>query len=114
MKTSAVTRAQRKAPKRYRERRRKRGLTRLEVQVPTGEAALIRKVAEILRDHPEEAMHLRRHLGLAPRRAKSALDMFAMPEPLSPEGEALWEEAMAQIERERHDPALNRTRDVDL
>jgi hypothetical protein len=40
--------------------------------------------------------------------------MFAMPEPLSVEGEALWDEAMAQVERERHDPALSRTRDVGL
>jgi len=114
MKASAIAGAQRKATKRYRERRCKRGLTRLEVQVPTGEVNLIRKVAEILRDHPEEATLLRRHLGLAPHSMQSALDVFAMSEPLSPEGEALWDEAMAQIERDRHDPVLNRARDVDL
>jgi hypothetical protein len=35
-----------------------------------------------------------------------------MKEPLSPEGEALWDEVMAQIERERKDPILNQPRKV--
>ena len=114
MKTKAAIKAQRLATKEYRERRRTRGLKRLEVQVPATEVAVIRKVAAILREQPKETTLLRQHLGLAPRRPQSALDMFAMPEPLSPEGEALWEEAMAQVERERRDPTLNRLRDVDL
>ena len=56
------------------------------------------------------------YLGLAPVTgpARSALDVFAMTEALSPEGEAHWNDAMTQVERERHDPALNRARDVDL
>jgi hypothetical protein len=114
MKTKIGSKAQRIATKGYRERRRKRGLKRLEVQVPATEVAVIRKVAAILREQPNEATLLRQHLGFAPRHVQSALDIFAMPEPLSTEGEALWDEAMAQVERERHDPALVRPRDVDL
>lgn len=47
-----------------------------------------------------------------PPQAESALEAFAMKEPLSPEGEALWDEVMAQIERERNDPVLNQPRKV--
>ncbi len=43
-----------------------------------------------------------------------ALDVFAMKERLSPEGEALWEKVMRQIDRDRKDPVLGRPRDVDL
>jgi hypothetical protein len=111
-----MTSAQRRATKRYRERHHKRGLKRLEVQVPAEEAAVIRKAAAILRNQAEEAMRLRAHLGFnaEPRQALAALDAFAMNEPLSPKGEALWEDAMAQVERDRKDPALSRLRDIDL
>jgi hypothetical protein len=111
-----MTSAQRRATGPDRERRRKRGFKRVEVQVPARETAVIRKAAEILRDRPEEAARLRRHLGFESksRRKANALNIFAMPEPLSPEGEVLWEEAMRQVERDRKDPALNRLRDVDL
>jgi hypothetical protein len=44
-----MTSAQQRATKRYRDRRRKSGLQRLEVQVPAAEADVIRKAAEILR-----------------------------------------------------------------
>jgi hypothetical protein len=111
-----MTSAQRRATKRYRDRRRKRGLKRLEVQVPAVEADVIRKAAQILRAQAEEATRLRAHLGFAPKvgRAPSALDLFAMKEPLSPTGEALWDQAMAQVERERKDARLNRSRNFDL
>ena len=111
-----MTSTQRQAIKRYRERRRKRGLKRLEVQVPAGEAAVIRKAAAILRDQAEDAARLRDHLGFEPRPGgvQSAFDIFAMTPSLSPEGEALWDEAMAQVERDRRNPALHRPRDVDL
>jgi len=84
--------------------------------VPTGEIAVIRKAAAILRDREAEAAKLRTFLGFAaePGRLSSALDMFAMKEELSPEGETLWNDAMARIERERHDPTLSRSRDIDL
>jgi hypothetical protein len=111
-----MTIAQRRATKRYRERRRRSGLKRLEVQVPAQEAPVIRKAAAILRGHPEEAMRLRVHLGFDPasRNELTALDAFAMKEPLSPQGEALWEDVMRRIERDRKDPVLGRSRDVEL
>ena len=111
-----MTSAQRRATKRYRERRNKRGLKRLEVQVPATESDVIRKAAAILRGQAEEAMRLRAHLGFnaEPRHALTALDAFAMKEPLSPQGEALWEDAMAQVGRNRKDPVLSRVRDIDL
>jgi hypothetical protein len=111
-----MTSAQRRATKRYRERRRKRGLKRIEVQVPAPEADVIRKAAAILCSQPREAARLRAHLGFEPNppHAMSALEAFAMNEPLSPQGEALWEEVMRQIERERKDPTLGRVRDVEL
>ena len=111
-----MTGAQRRATRRYRERRRKSGLKRLEVQVPARQVAVIRKAAAILREQPTEAMKLRAHLGFdpEPRKALSALDAFAMSESLSLQGEAMWEEIMTRIERDRKDPALNRLRDVDL
>jgi hypothetical protein len=108
--------AQHRATRRYRERRRKRGLKRIEVQVPAGEAAVIRRAAAILRERTGEAMRLRVHLGFDPELAgvPTALDLFAMDQPLSAEAEALWDQTMAQVERERQDPLLNRPRDVDL
>jgi len=51
---------------------------------------------------------------LAPSQLSSARDIFAMKEELSPEGEALWNDVMALIERERHDPNLGRARDFLL
>jgi hypothetical protein len=108
--------AQRRATKRYRERTRKRGLKRLEVRVPADDVPVIRKVAAILRDQPREAALLREHVrrGHSTSPALSALDAFAMTEALSPDGEALWDDAMAQIERERRDPLMSRARDVEL
>jgi hypothetical protein len=111
-----MTSAQRRATKRYRERRRWRGLKRLEVQVPAQDTAVIRKAAAILGGQAEEARRLRLHLGFdaEPSRPLTALDVFAMNEPLSPEGEALWEQAMRQIDGDRKDSVLGRPRDVDL
>ena len=110
-----MTIAQRRA-KRYRERRRRSGVKRLEVQVPAQQVAVIRQAAAILRGQTEGAKRLRVHLGFdpEPRNALTALDAFAMREPLSPQGEALWEDVMRQIERDRKDPMLGRPRDVDL
>jgi hypothetical protein len=112
-----MTATRRRKTERYREPRLKRALKRVEVQVPARETAVIRKAAEILRERPEEAAELRRHLGFKTKAGSpgmSALNIFAMPEPLSPEGEALWEEAMRQVAKDRKDPALNRLRDLDL
>lgn len=105
-----------KALKSHRARLRRRGFKRVEVQVPTGEVDVIRKAAAILRHPTEEAAQLRRHLGFEPERgrARTALDIFAMPEPLSAGGERLWEQAMKQVARDRKDRRLNRPREVDL
>jgi hypothetical protein len=106
-----ATTAQRRATRRYRERRRKGGLTRLEIQVPAADAQLIRKVASLLRDQADEAARLRRHLGFEDdANARNALDIFAMPEPARADAEAIWEDAMAKVRRDRADPRLNRAR----
>jgi hypothetical protein len=84
--------------------------------VPRAEAAVIRKAASALREQSLEAAQLRRILGFAAAGAggENAAELFAMAEPLSPEGEALWDAAMAQIERDRRDFTLNRPRDSAL
>jgi hypothetical protein len=107
--------ARTKAVKSHRRRLRKRGLKRVEVQVPAREADVIRKAAAMLRD-PAEAAELRKYLGFDPSdgEVRSAFDVFAMEEPLSPEGAALWEEAMREGERIRKEPRLSRLRDLDL
>ena len=108
--------ARTKAVKSHRQRLRRRGLKRVEVQVPTGEVDVIRKAAAVLREPTAEAAHLRRHLGFEPEggRARTALDIFAMPTPLSAQGERLWEQTMKQVARDRKNRRLNRPRDVDL
>jgi hypothetical protein len=108
--------AKSKALKAHRARLKKRGMKRLEVCVPTGDAAVIRRAACVLREEAGEAAPLRQILGFAaePGRVANAIDLFAMPEPLSPAGEALWDEAMAQIERDRKNSTLNRPRRLSL
>ncbi len=108
--------AKSKAVNAHRARLKKRGMKRLEVSVPAGEAAVIRRAASVLREQANEAARLRHVLGFAraPGRAANAIDLFAMPEPLSAAGEALWDDAMAQIENDRKDPALNRPRKFTL
>jgi hypothetical protein len=108
--------ARTKALKSHRVRQRRRGFKRVEVQVPAREVAVIRKAAAILRNPTEEATYLRRHLGFESEVdvALTALDIFAMPEPLSAEGERLWDQTMKRVERDRKDTRLNRPRGVDL
>ena len=110
-----MTTAQRQATRRYRERRRKSGLARLEVQVPADAIPVIRKAASLLREQANEAVSLRRHLGFEDNaNVESALDIFAMKETLRPEQETLWENAMGQVRRDRHDAKFNRARKVKL
>jgi hypothetical protein len=111
-----MSNAQQQATRRYRARRSKQGLKRIEVQVPSGEAVVIRKAAAVLRDRAAGATRLRRHLGFEPQpgRVRSAADIFAMAEPLTPEAEQLWDKAMAKIARERKSARLNRMRKLDL
>jgi hypothetical protein len=49
-----------------------------------------------------------------PAEAQSAIDAFAMTVSPSAKGQKLWDEAMAQVERDRRNPRLNRARAVDL
>jgi hypothetical protein len=101
--------AKSKALKAHRARLKKRGMKRLEVSVPIRETAVIRKAAFVLREQSGEAARLRQLLGFPAKlgRTANAADMFAMPEPPSPVGESLWEDAIARIERDRKDPILN-------
>lgn len=105
--------AKSKALRAHRLRLKKRGLARIEVYVPAREAAVIRRAAAVLREQASEAARLRQVLGLAPGPANAA-DQFAMPETLSPAGEALWDDAMAQIERDRKDTRLSALRKSTL
>ena len=108
--------AQAKALKAHRKRLRSRGMKRVEVIVPAKDAALIRQLAVGLRQDDATAARLRGAVEAAAEtgRPASALDVFAMEEPLTAEAERLWNEIMEQVERERRDPVLNRPRDVDL
>lgn len=108
--------AKTKALKSHRARMKKRGMKRLEVCVPAAEAPVIRKAASVLRAQAGEAAGLRRALGFAhePGRAASAVDLFAMATPVSPAGEALWDDAIEQIGRDRKDPVLSRPRKFAL
>jgi hypothetical protein len=100
----------------HRARMKKRGMKRLEVYVPTGEVAVIRRAAAVLRERMGEAARLRQVLGFArePDRAATAVDLFAMPEPPSPAQDALWDDVMGRIERDRKDRKLSRARKLAL
>jgi hypothetical protein len=104
--------AKSKALKAHRARLKKRGMKRLEVSVPVRETAVIRRAAFVLREQAAEAARLRQVLGFAAERGgtANAADLFAMSKPLSPIGEALWDDAIARIERDRKDLGLNRPR----
>jgi len=91
-------------------------MKRLEVYVPAGEAPVIRRAASVLRERTGEAVRLRQVLGFA-READgppSAANIFAMPEAPSHVSERLWENAMAQIHRDRKDRRLGRLRKSPL
>ena len=70
--------AQRKATKTHRRRAAARGLVRLEVQAAKSDAALIRAVAEMLRDESEKAKALRSTLvkALVHPDVRTAFDVF--------------------------------------
>jgi hypothetical protein len=105
-----------RAVKAHRARLKKRGMKRLEVSVPARETPVIRRAASALREQSAEAARLRQVLGFSrdAGRPASALDLFAMTTTLSAAGEALWDEAMGQVLRNRRDRALNRARKVTL
>jgi hypothetical protein len=108
--------AKTKAVKAHRARLKRRGMKRLEVSVPAREAAVIRHAASVLRGQSAEATRLRQVLGFSREAGHpaSAPDLFAMTTALSAAGEALWDEAMGQVRRNRQDRTLNRARKVAL
>jgi hypothetical protein len=72
--------AQRKATANHRKRNLAKGLVRVEVQVPAGDAALLRNLAERLRASGQSAEAARSGLKSAvekDRQEKSALDIYA-------------------------------------
>ena len=73
-----ASKAQRKATKTHRRRAAARGLVRLEVQAAKRDAALIRAVAEMLRDKSEKAKALRSTLvkALVHPDVMTAFDVF--------------------------------------
>jgi hypothetical protein len=64
-------------------------------------------------DNPEEELRNAKLIREA-RQASTALDIFAMPQPLTTKGERLWRKAMKKVERDRKDRRLNRPRDVEV
>lgn len=54
--------AQKKAVESYRQRQRRRGLRRVELQAPEADAALLRDLARVLREDAQKAPGLRRVL----------------------------------------------------
>ncbi len=76
--------AQKKAVDSYRERQRRRGLLRLEVQAPEADAPLLRQAARVLRENSEAASELRRVLrrALAPETREGSLKRLLEAAPL--------------------------------
>ena len=70
---------QRKATAAHRKRARAKGLVRVELQVPETDVAMLRELAEILRDEGPEANIARSgiHSTLSTPAPKTALDIYA-------------------------------------
>jgi hypothetical protein len=73
-----TTKSQIRATRSHRRRAAARGLVRVEVQAPRGDASLIRAVAETLRSEPEKAEALRSTLErvLIDPEIRTAFDVF--------------------------------------
>jgi hypothetical protein len=73
-----TTKSQIRATRSHRRRAAARGLVRVEVQAPRGDASLIRAVAETLRSEPEKAKALRSTLErvLIDPEIRTAFDVF--------------------------------------
>ncbi len=68
-----------KAVRNHRDRQRKRGIARVEVQVPECDVPLVREIAGALRGDPERAQRTRAALqrALRPQASESLLDLLA-------------------------------------
>jgi hypothetical protein len=73
-----ATKSQIRATRSHRRRATARGLVRVEVQAPSGDAGLIRALAETLRSEPERAKALRSTLAqaLVDPEIRTAFDIF--------------------------------------
>lgn len=73
-----ATKSQIRATRSHRRRATARGLVRVEVQAPSGDAGLIRALAETLRSKPERAKALRSTLAqaLVDPEIRTAFDIF--------------------------------------
>jgi hypothetical protein len=102
-----------KAVKSHRKRLRTRGMKRVEVTVPARDAKLLRELAAVLRTGGAPARKLASSLRDIEGNRKEptiAEVMDSLPDISGPEFDAVFDE----IERFRHDPVLNKLRDVDL
>jgi hypothetical protein len=104
--------ARTKAVKSHRKRLRSSGLKRVEVTVPVNDATLVREVASVLRNGGATAQRLAssvRQITAGKKEPTIAEVMDAAPDISGPEFDAIFEE----IERLRHDPVVNKVRDVE-
>ena len=84
METIIMPLAQKKAVNNYRERQRRLGLLRLEVQAPEADAPLLRELARVLRENSQEASEVRRvlHHALTPEAQEGSLKKLLEAAPL--------------------------------
>ena len=104
--------ARTKAVKTHRKRLRTRGLKRVEVTVPAGDARLVHEVASVLRNGGAIARRLVssvRQITGAKSEPTIAEVIHSLPDISGPEFDAVFKE----IERLRHDPVANKVRDVE-
>ena len=73
-----MSNAQREALTSHRRRRRDSGVVRVEVQVPAGDAAIVRDLAAVLRGEAKSAQAMRARLrsAIAEPRAAAVFDIF--------------------------------------
>jgi hypothetical protein len=105
--------ARTKALKSHRKRLRSSGLKRVEVTVPSRDAKLVREVASVLRNGGATARRLAssvRDITGKEKEPTIAEVMAAAPDISGPEFDAVFDE----IERLRHDPVVQKVRDIDL
>ncbi len=105
--------ARTKAVKTHRKRQHARGMKRVEVTVPARDAKLVREVAAALRTGGVAAQRITKSLRQITGRSREptiADVMDAGPDISGAEFDAVFEE----IERFRHDPVMQKVRDVDL
>lgn len=94
---------QTRAVRNHRDRQRKRGIARVELQVPECDAPLLREIAGALREDPERAQRTRAALqqALGPAASESLLELLACDLP-----DEVVEEALERPRDLGRDPSL--------